>query len=77
MVILKKQDWVSGEKLRQFILECQDLKCGGISDRPGNRSDIFHTLFGISALSMLGDKDMKEIDPRYCMSKHVTKRMGL
>jgi geranylgeranyl transferase type-2 subunit beta len=40
--------------LGNFIIHCQDEEDGGISDRPGNMADIFHTFFGISGLSLLG-----------------------
>jgi prenyltransferase beta subunit len=46
--------WISEEKLTEFIINCQDSDEGGIGDRAGNMSDIFHTFFGISGLSLLG-----------------------
>jgi geranylgeranyl transferase type-2 subunit beta len=46
--------WINCEKLGHFIMQCQDADDGGISDRPGNMADIFHTFFGISGLSLLG-----------------------
>ena len=36
---------------------------GGISDRPGNMVDVFHTFFGIAGLSLLKYSGLKEIDP--------------
>lgn len=64
--------WINGQKLIEFILQCQgensyclpcgDLSGGGIADRPGNMVDIFHTFFGICGLSLLGyfNKGIKE-----------------
>ena len=56
--------WINGEKLIEFILQCQgensyclpcgEISGGGIADRPGNMVDIFHTFFGICGLSLLG-----------------------
>lgn len=40
--------WISREKLATFIFRCQDSKEGGISDRPENMPDVFHTFFGVS-----------------------------
>lgn len=54
LIMIGKLDWISKEKLIQFILDCQDLDDGGIADRPGNVADVFHTFFGICGLSMLG-----------------------
>ncbi len=40
-------------ELTKFILAAQDNETGGISDRPGNYPDPFHTLFGLAGLSLL------------------------
>ncbi|TKC43832.1 hypothetical protein EI555_007519, partial [Monodon monoceros] len=47
------------EKLRSFILACQDEETGGFVDRPGDVVDPFHTLFGIAGLSLLGEEQIK------------------
>lgn len=46
--------WIDCDKLAGFILQAQDADDGGISDRPGNMPDIFHSFFGISGLLLLG-----------------------
>ncbi|KAI5970923.1 BET2 [Candida margitis] len=73
--ILGKAHWVDLEKLEAFILSCQDPIEGGISDRPDNQTDIYHTCFGITGLSLIdyGKFGLDEIDPVYCMPKRVTK----
>jgi geranylgeranyl transferase type-2 subunit beta len=67
-------------------MKCQEQDEGGISDRPGNMADIFHTFFGISGLLLLkyfDDKDQEKfghfvnIDPAYALPVDVVKRMGL
>lgn len=57
-------------------MNCQDSD-GGISDRPGNTPDVFHTFFGLAALSLLNPEkyDLEPIDPTYavtkiCLQKH-------
>ena len=50
--ILRRLHWIDRDKLVQFILSCQDAETGGISDRPGNYVDVFHTLFGIAGTSV-------------------------
>ena len=62
-----KLDHIDKEKLAAFILQCQDEEIGGFSDRPGNMTDLFHTLFGICGLSLLGYFDLMRVDVRYCM----------
>eukprot|EP00038_Savillea_parva_P026670 m.55622 g.55622 ORF g.55622 m.55622 type:complete len:414 (+) comp7616_c0_seq4:72-1313(+) len=72
--IIGRMHWIDADKLRQFILACQDKETGGFSDRPGDLVDPFHTLFGIAALSLLGDGTLKEINPIFCMPEEVIRR---
>ncbi|AJV96810.1 BAD_collapsed_G0058050.mRNA.1.CDS.1 [Saccharomyces cerevisiae] len=72
LAIIGRLDWINYEKLTEFILKCQDEKKGGISDRPENEVDVFHTVFGIAGLSLMGYDNLVPIDPIYCMPKSVT-----
>eukprot|EP00043_Microstomoeca_roanoka_P022833 m.257174 g.257174 ORF g.257174 m.257174 type:complete len:329 (-) comp23872_c0_seq1:184-1170(-) len=74
---LKCQDWIDAERLRGFILACQDSESGGFADRPGDMVDPFHTLFGIAALSMLDEPNINKVDCVYCLPASVTLRLGL
>ena len=56
--------WICEEKLTEFIINCQDADEGGIGDRAGNMSDIFHTFFGISGLSLLGYFSKNRLPPK-------------
>lgn len=66
-------------------MKCQDQDEGGISDRPGNMADIFHTYFGISGLLLLNHFDGKgeefsafdNIDPTYALPVRVVQKLGL
>ncbi|XP_058128462.1 geranylgeranyl transferase type-2 subunit beta [Anopheles ziemanni] len=77
LTIIGRLHWISSEKLENFILSCQDAETGGFADRTGNLPDIFHTLFGLGALSLLGDKRLKPVNPTYCMPEYVIKRCNL
>ena len=66
LAILDKVSYIQRDKLIQFILEAQDPN-GGIADRPDDLPDVFHTLFGIAGLSLLGYPGLEPVDPRYCM----------
>ena len=46
--------WIDAAKLLRFIIACQDSEDGGISDRPGNTADVYHTFFGIAGMALLG-----------------------
>ena len=61
----------------RFILCSQDSEEGGISDRPGDVCDPFHTLFGLAGLSLLGDRSLAEIDPVLCMPAQTLRRRGV
>ncbi|CAG8587542.1 4640_t:CDS:2 [Paraglomus occultum] len=75
--ILGKLHWINKEKLIEFVLSAQDTEAGGIADRPGDMADVFHTVFGVAGLSLLGYPGLKLVDPVYCLPKHVIQRRGL
>lgn len=64
-----------------FILKCQDPR-GGLSDRPMDERDLYHTYFGIAGADMLGYlEEMKipsqQIHPAYALPIPVVERMNL
>lgn len=65
--ILGRTDAIEGSRLTEFILAAQDTEGGGIADRPGDIPDVFHTLFGVAGLALLGFPGLKRVDPRFCM----------
>lgn len=75
LAMIGRLHWIDKKKITEFILKCQDLDHGGISDRPGDMVDVFHTHFGIAGLSLVGYEGLAEIDPIYCMPKTVTARL--
>ncbi|XP_052732604.1 uncharacterized protein LOC108331811 isoform X8 [Vigna angularis] len=48
LTMIDRVHWISKEKLIRFILDCQDTENGGISDRPDDAVDVFHTFFGVA-----------------------------
>jgi geranylgeranyl transferase type-2 subunit beta len=73
--IIGRTHWIDREKLIGFILRCQDAELGGISDRPGNMVDVWHTLFGITGLSLLGYPGLEPVDPVYCLPRKTIERV--
>jgi prenyltransferase beta subunit len=57
---------VPGRKIRLYgskvLTRLQDPEKGGIADRPGDMVDVFHTVFGIAGLSLLGFPGLEEVD---------------
>ncbi|KAG8544675.1 hypothetical protein GDO81_022070, partial [Engystomops pustulosus] len=75
--IIGRLHWIDREKLRLFILACQDEETGGFADRPGDMVDPFHTLFGIAGLSLLGEEVIKPVNPVFCMPEEVLRRINV
>lgn len=75
--ILERLHWIDQTALKRYILYCQDEEHGGISDRPDDVCDVYHTFFGIGGLSLMGHPDLVPIDPSYALPKSVVERMGL
>ena len=77
LAILGHTHWIDAGALGAFIIDCQDPGAGGISDRPGNMADVFHTYFGIAGLALLGYPDLNQIDPVYALPTRVVERLNL
>jgi len=75
--MINRFHWINREKLRSFILSCQDEDNGGIADRPGDVADVYHTFFGVAGLSFVGYPDLAEIDPAYALTTRTLKRLGV
>ncbi|CAI5999134.1 unnamed protein product [Closterium sp. NIES-64] len=75
LVLIDRVHWISAEKLQHFILQCQDEERGGISDRPNDMVDVFHTFFGIAGLSLLEYPNLKPVDPAYALPVDVVDRV--
>uniref|UniRef100_A0ACB8F3N0 Uncharacterized protein n=1 Tax=Sphaerodactylus townsendi TaxID=933632 RepID=A0ACB8F3N0_9SAUR len=75
--IIGRLHWIDRQKLRNFILACQDEETGGFADRPGDMVDPFHTLFGIAGLSLLGEERIKPVNPVFCMPDEVLHRINV
>lgn len=80
--ILGRVDWLDRKHLTKFILECQDDEEGGIAERPGNCSDIFHTFFGVAGLCLLGylkaeEGGYRQVDPVYALPEELVEQLGL
>ena len=69
--MIERQSWINLDSLRRYVLNCQDLETdgtgGGIADRPGNETDVFHTFFGLTALSLMNQYDLVKINHTYAI----------
>ncbi|KAG7014120.1 Geranylgeranyl transferase type-2 subunit beta 1 [Cucurbita argyrosperma subsp. argyrosperma] len=77
LIMIDRVHWINKEKLVKFILDCQDTENGGISDRPDDAVDVYHTYFGIAGLSLLEYPALKAIDPAYALPVDVVNRIHL
>lgn len=46
-----------------MLIVSKDPDQGGMSDRPGDMVDVFHTVFGVAGLSLLGHPGLVPVDP--------------
>ncbi|QRW24539.1 terpenoid cyclase [Rhizoctonia solani] len=77
LAIIRRLHWIDSEALTKFILSAQDPESGGIADRPGDMADVFHTVFGVAGLSLLGYPGLVDLDPVYCMPAAIIEKLGL
>ena len=77
LAALKKKHWIDLDKLKAFILRCQDDISGGISDRPNDEPDVYHTFFGIAGLSLMKHEGLEEIDPIYALPVRSVRKIGI
>ncbi|XP_048328757.1 geranylgeranyl transferase type-2 subunit beta 1 isoform X1 [Ziziphus jujuba] len=75
LIMIDRVHWINKEKLVKYILDCQDLDNGGISDRPDDAVDVYHTYFGVAGLSLLEYTGLKAIDPAYALPVDVVNRI--
>jgi len=75
--IIGRLHWLQPGKVESFIYACQDPETGGLTDRPGCMPDLYHTLFGLGGLSLLGQGALKAINPVLCMPQYVLDRCGV
>ena len=72
--MIEREAWIDFEGLKDYVLKCQDLDSGGISDRPGNEVDVFHTYFGLTALSLMKYYDLEKIDHVYAIPESTIRK---
>ena len=73
--MMGREDFIDKKLLEKFILECQDKDDGGFADRPGNCEDVFHTFFGLAALSLMGYEGLEKIDPFYAIPEGILSKI--
>ena len=64
---------VLGKLLMWLLL--QDEVGGGISDRPEDMVDVYHTFFGIAGLSLMGRCGLEPIDPVYALPARTVQHL--
>ena len=53
----------------------QDEEDGGISDRPEDLVDVYHTFFGVAGLSLMGYPGLEAVDPTYALPKATVEKI--
>lgn len=74
--ILGKGELYDRSALRMYLLEkAQHPVLGGFGKFPGDLPDLYHSSLGLAALSLIGDSNVKDIDPGMCISKEAKARL--
>lgn len=73
--MIGRTHWIDRDQLIGFILRCQDADNGGVSDRPGNMVDVWHTVYAVAGLSLLGFPGLEPVNASYCMPKSTIVRI--
>lgn len=64
-------------RLISFVSYIFFTTTAAIQVSPFLQVDPFHTLFGVAGLSLLGDEQVKPVNPVLCMPEGVLQRVGL
>lgn len=75
--IIGRLHWIDREKLRSFILACQDEETGGFADRPGDMVDPFSHLVWHCWIVTSGEEQIKPVSPVFCMPEEVLQRVNV
>lgn len=75
LAMMGKVDWIDTDLLTVFILKAQDPDDGGIADREGDEADVFHTVFGLAGLALMGFPDVEPVSPVFCLPASVVPRI--
>jgi geranylgeranyl transferase type-2 subunit beta len=73
--ILGRLHWIDAPALTAFILDCQDEDGGGVSDRPDDAVDVYHTFFGVAGLALMGHPGLGRVDPTLALPVEVVERL--
>nr|XP_053633944.1 geranylgeranyl transferase type-1 subunit beta-like [Cherax quadricarinatus] len=75
--LLGSLSFLNLEALRQFVLSTQDPITGGLAKYPDSHPDGLHTYLGISGLSLLGQDNLKPVDPALNISQRALKHLQM
>jgi geranylgeranyl transferase type-1 subunit beta len=56
---------------RRWLLKKTQHMIGGFGKEPGYPPDIYHSYLGLAALSVMGEADLKRLDPALCVSQEA------
>ena len=66
-----------GDMVSCYDVIMMSLQCFSCCNVLMFQVDPFHTLFGLAGLSLLGNKQLKPVNPVLCMPEEVLERHGL
>lgn len=65
-----------GEPARNYLTGITQHRIGGFSKKMGLPPDIYHSYLGLTALAVMGEPQLRELDAELCCSAEVTACIG-
>jgi geranylgeranyl transferase type-1 subunit beta len=75
LAILKKENLVEVEGMRQYLSAKTQHMIGGFSKVPGMLPDLLHAYAGLAALAIVGEDGLQELDSALAISRRTAMRL--
>jgi geranylgeranyl transferase type-1 subunit beta len=75
LVTLGREELISREPLRRFLLEKMQHRIGGFGKNPGSPPDVYHACFGLASLGVLGESGLNQVDSSLAVPVETVKRI--
>jgi len=62
LATLSREELISREPSRRFLLEKMQHRIGGFGKNPGSPPDVYHACFGLAILAVLGEEGLNKVD---------------
>jgi geranylgeranyl transferase type-1 subunit beta len=75
LVTLGKEELISREPSRRFLLKKMQHRIGGFGKTPGSPPDLYHACFGLASLGVVGETGLNRVDSSLAVPVETVKRI--